>query len=160
MAWLWSRQLDSALEATTRCLELKPSAAAPRLLRSHILMFSGRGEAAIEVLDDYMAIDPLYPDIALHFVAEARFLLRQFELAREAIGRRLARNPESPTAHALLASICGHLGRVDEGRAAWAQVARLDPSFSVERRRLVLPFRNPEDFELRVDGLRKLGVDF
>jgi len=28
----------------------------------------------------------------------------------------------------------------------------------MERRRRVLPFRNPEDFERRVEGLRKGGV--
>jgi hypothetical protein len=28
----------------------------------------------------------------------------------------------------------------------------------MERRRRILPFRNPEDFERRVEGLRKGGV--
>jgi adenylate cyclase len=30
---------------------------------------------------------------------------------------------------------------------------RISPGFSIERRRHVLPFRNPEDFERRVEGL-------
>jgi hypothetical protein len=34
----------------------------------------------------------------------------------------------------------------------------MNPDFSVERRRRVLPFRNPEDFERRVEGLRKAGL--
>ncbi len=32
--------------------------------------------------------------------------------------------------------------------------------FSIERRRRVQPFRNPEDFERRVEGLRKAGLSF
>jgi hypothetical protein len=36
---------------------------------------------------------------------------------------------------------------------------RIEPGFSVERRRRVLPFKNPVDFERRVEGLRRLGLD-
>jgi adenylate cyclase len=35
---------------------------------------------------------------------------------------------------------------------------RINPNFSMERRRRVVPFRNPADFERRVEGLRKGGV--
>lgn len=160
MAQLWSRQLDKALDACARCIELKPSSAGPRLLRAHVQIFSGLGAEAVATLDDYMKIDPLYPEIALHFLAEARIVRGDFELAYEAIVARIERNPHSATAHALLAVICGHRGLVDEGRAAWAQVFRLDPHYSVEQRRKVLPFKNPADFEVRVEGLRRLGVAF
>jgi adenylate cyclase len=158
MALMWSRELDQALDAVARCIALKPSATDARLLKAHAQIFRGLPADAIEALDDYMRLDPLYPEIALQFLAEARFALGEYELALEVIRKRLERNPESGTAHALLATTLGHLGRTEEGLAAWAQVSRLDPSFSIERRRRVLPFRNPADFERRVDGLRKLGL--
>ena len=52
----------------------------------------------------------------------------------------------------------GHLGRFDEARAAWREVLRVNPGYSLEYRRKVLPYKNPEDFELIVDGLRKAGI--
>jgi len=159
MALLWSRRLDEALLSTARCIELKPSAAAPRMIRSHTFIFSGRGQDAVDMLETYFALDPHYPDLALHFLAEARFALSQFDLAYETIKRRIARTPGSATAHALLASICGYLGRIDDGLAAWALVPVLDPGYSIEQRRRTLPFKNPDEFERRVDGLRKLGID-
>ena len=67
-------------------------------------------------------------------------------------------NSQSETAYALLASCYGHLGRPEECHKAWAQVKRINPDFSMERRRRVLPFRKPADFERRVEGLRKGGV--
>ena len=67
-------------------------------------------------------------------------------------------NKSHAAAYALLASCYGHLGRPDESRQAWEQALQLNPSFSIERRRRVLPFRNPEDFESRVEGLRKAGL--
>jgi adenylate cyclase len=35
---------------------------------------------------------------------------------------------------------------------------RVNPDYSLEYRRKVLPFKNPADFELVVEGLRKAGV--
>ena len=43
-------------------------------------------------------------------------------------------------------------------RRAWEQALKINPAFSMDRRRRVLPFRNPEDFERRVEGLRKAGL--
>ena len=105
-----------------------------------------------------MQLDPFYPEIALQFLAEAQLSLGRFDLAAETLRKRLARNPESATAYALLASCYGHLGQIEEGRAAWTQVLRIDPGYSIEHRRQVLPYKNPADFELRVEGLRRLGL--
>ena len=99
-----------------------------------------------------------YPDLALYFLAEARISLGQFDEAVTAIKQRLERNPNSGTSYAQLASCYGHLGRVAESQAAWAEVMRITPDFSMERRRRILPFENPDDFELRIEGMRKAGA--
>ncbi|PTM95180.1 adenylate/guanylate cyclase domain-containing protein [Mycoplana dimorpha] len=158
VALLWSRRPDEAMAAVERCIALAPSSAEGLLLRAHIEMFTGRPTRSIETIDAYMRLDPVYPEIALQFLAEAQFQLRRFDMAAETLRRRLERNPDAPTAYALLASCYGHLGRIDQGRSAWAQVQRTDPGFSIERRRKMLPFKNPADFELRVEGIRRLGL--
>lgn len=158
IALLWSKQPDEALESVSRCIALAPSSAEGHMLKAHTEMFNGLPAQSIETLDTYMKLDPLYPEIALQFFAEAQFLLGRFDLAADTLTRRIARNPQATTAYALLASCHGYLGRIVEGREAWAQVMRLEPDFSVERRRILLPFKNPADFELRVEGLRQLGM--
>ena len=74
-----------------------------------------------------MQLDPMYPEIALQFLAEARFALGEYELALEAIRKRLERNPESATAHALLASTFGHSDEPRKACAAWEQVSQARP---------------------------------
>ena len=106
-----------------------------------------------------MRLDPHYPEFALQCLADARFSLGEYEQAIDAIERRLARNPQSETAFALLASCFGWLGRSEDSRKAWEQALRINPDFSVERRRQVQPFRNPADFERRVEGLRRAGLN-
>ena len=59
----------------------------------------------------------------------------------------------------MLAVCYGHLDRIAEGREALAVLMRINPDFSIERRRRILPFRNPADFEFRVEGMRKVGLE-
>ncbi len=157
-ASIWSRDLERGLGAAERCLALAPNSAEGLLTSAHALIFMGRPQAALDAMDTYMQLDPHYPEIVLHFVAEAHISLGQYERALDVLKRRLERNPESWTAFALIASCCGHLGRIDEGRSALAELLRINPDFSIERRRKVLPFKNPADFERRVEGMRKSGL--
>ena len=87
-----------------------------------------------------MRLDPLYRDIALYFLAEARISLGQFDEAVAALKLPLQRNSNSGS-YALLASCYGHLGRITEAQAVWAEVMKIAPDFSIERRRRILRFQ-------------------
>jgi tetratricopeptide (TPR) repeat protein len=158
VACMWDRQLDRARAETQRGLALAPNSVEILMVMAHVQIFSGEPAAALETLDAAMRLDPHYPEIVLQFVADARFSLGQYAEAMSMLEQRLARNSQSETANALLASCLGHLGRFEESRQAWARALQINPAFSVERRRRVLPFRNPEDFERRVEGIRKAGL--
>jgi adenylate cyclase len=154
----FNRQIDRGLAEARRSVALAPSFAPGHHTLARILTLSGDPAAAINTLDAYMRLDPLYPDMALHFLAEARFSLGQFAEAVTALKQRLGRSPDSTASLVLLASCYGHLGRIDEARAAWAQAMKISPDFSIERQRRVLPYSNPDDFERRVEGLRKADL--
>jgi adenylate cyclase len=158
MAYMWSRELDQAEAEALRCLALSPNSSDGLRMMAHVQIFSGDPAGAIDTLDAYMRLDPHFPEIALQFLADARFSLGEFGQAIAALEQRLARNPRSETAYALLASCYGHLGQSADCQTAWEQALRINPGFSIERRRRVLPFRNPEDFERRLEGLRKAGL--
>jgi adenylate cyclase len=158
VALLFHRELDRALAEARRCLALEPNSAGAHVVMARILTYSGDPASAINVIDAYMRLDPLYRDLALHFLAEAQVSLRQFDAAVATLKRRLERNPNSETSYALLAACYGHLGRIADARAAWAEATRIAPKFSIERQRRLLPYKNLDDFELRVEGMRKAGL--
>jgi adenylate cyclase len=151
-------ELDRALAEARRCLALSPSSAAGHATIARILTFSGDPVSAIKMIDASMRLDPLYGGITLHFLAEAQVSLGQFNEAVATLTERLGRNPNSETSNALLASCYGHLGRITDARAAWAEVTRIASNFSIERQRRILPYKNPSDFERRVEGLRKADL--
>jgi adenylate cyclase len=153
-----SGQIDRALAEGRRCVALAPNLAQGHHTIARTLTFSGDPAGAINTLEGYMRLDPLYPDMALHFLAEARVSLGQFDEAITALKQRLERSPDSATSLALLASCYGNLGRMDDARAAWAQVMKIAPDFSIERQRRILPYKNPADFERRIEGLRKANI--
>ncbi|MGO7534176.1 tetratricopeptide repeat protein [Rhizobium leguminosarum] len=158
MACMWNRELDRAQAEVQQGLALQPNSAELLLLMAHIQIFSGDPAGALETLDASMRLDPHHPEILFQFRADAHFSLGEYEQALAAIEQRLQQNSQSETAYALLASCYGHLDRPEESRQAWEKALRINPDFSVERRRRVLPFRNPEDFDRRVEGLRKAGL--
>ena len=159
VAYSWGRDLDRAEAEARRGLALAPNFAQGLVLLATVQIYAGNPSGAIETLDALMRLDPHYPDISLQFLADARFSLGDFEGAAEAIERRLRLNPEAGTAFALLASCYGWLGRAEDARRAWDEALRINPGLSIERRRQVQPFRNPEDFERRVEGLRRAGLN-
>ncbi|MGA2792811.1 MAG: tetratricopeptide repeat protein, partial [Roseiarcus sp.] len=158
IAHMWSRELDRAQAEAQLGLALSPNSVYLQRIMANVRIYSGDPARALVILDASMRLDPHYPEIVLQFLADARFSLGEYGQAIAAIEQRLARNPQSETAYALLASCYGHLGRPEESRQAWERALKVNPDFSIERRRRVLPFRNPEDFERRVEGLRKAGL--
>jgi adenylate cyclase len=57
-----------------------------------------------------------------------------------------------------LASLCGHTGRHEEARRLWQEMMEINPAFSVEHLRKMVPYRDPAWFERFTDGIRKAGI--
>jgi adenylate cyclase len=124
------------------------------LIYNHV----GRSEEAVACVDRALALDPLANDMLLHFQGQGLYQIGRYEDAIRVLKRRIERNPETDASRALLAAAYGQLGRVEEAREAWRGLMRVNPDYSVEQRRKVLPYKNAEDFEPFVEGLRKAGL--
>jgi adenylate cyclase len=155
---LYSRRHDVAISEAQRAIVLNPNFAEAHVSLGEALYYSARADEALKYFDRAKVLNPYFPDVLLHFQALALFQLGRYEEAVDLLKQRLTRNPVTDVSRVLLAASYGHLGRFDEARAAWQEVLRVNPNYSLEYRRKVLPYKNPEDFELVVDGLRKAGL--
>ncbi len=69
-------------------------------------------------------------------------------------------NPDAVIAYRALAASYAQLGRIDEARAALAEVLRIDPDRTLEKvKRTITDLGfDPDVIEHQIDGLRKAGL--
>jgi adenylate cyclase len=155
---LWRRDHDGALAESRRMLELDPNFAQGYSAMALALMYAGHALEALGRFATAMRLDPHYAGIVLHFVAQANFSLGNYGTAVKQLLERIARTPGTDSSRMMLAACYGHLGRIEEARAAWAELLKVNPNFSLEQRARVLPYKDPRDFARIVEGLAKAGL--
>jgi adenylate cyclase len=155
---LWRRNHEGALAEFGRMIALDPNFAQGHSATGLALMYAGRAAEALEAFAIAKRLDPHSPSIVLHFVAQANFSLGRYEAAAEHLLERIARTPATDSSRMLLAACYGHRGRVDEARAAWAGLMKVNPDFSLAQRARVLPYKEPRDFQRIAEGLAKAGL--
>jgi adenylate cyclase len=155
---LWRREHDGALAEARRMIALDPNFAQGYMATGLILTYAGRPEEGLEPMATAMRLDPHYPSIVLHVLAQAHFSLGKYEIAAKQLLERIARTPGTDASRMLLAACYGHLGRVDDARAAWAGLLEVNPGFSLAQRERVLPYKDPADFQRIAEGLAKAGL--
>ena len=81
----------------------------------------------------------------------AYFVKHQFDEAAAKLLLSTQDNPGSPASYRYLAACYAHMGRLDEARATVARLRAITPLVVPSD----IPWRNPEDRELYLSGLRR-----
>ena len=155
---LWMRRYDDAVRAGETAIAINPNDAEALTGLGVVLHYSGRSAEALRHFERAIALNPLCPGMWLHFQGQAYYQLQRYEEAENVLKRRIFRTPETDASRVLLAATYGQTGRFDEAREQWREVIRINPAYSLEHRRKVLPYKNPADFETVVEGLRKASL--
>ncbi|HEX9169909.1 MAG TPA: adenylate/guanylate cyclase domain-containing protein [Roseiarcus sp.] len=158
MTLSWERRNEEALAAAEKAIGFNPNFADGNSMVGVQLHFLGRSAEAIPFIDRAMALDPHFNSLLLYFRAQALYQLGRYADAVSHLKRRILRNPETDASRVLLAASLGQMGLVDEAREAWREALGINPAYSLEQRRNVMPYKNPADFERIVEGLRKAGL--
>jgi TolB-like protein/class 3 adenylate cyclase/Tfp pilus assembly protein PilF len=154
----WRREHDEAVASAQAAIRLDPNFARAYALLGQILHYAGRNEEGLVPLTQAIRLDPHGPDLYYHFVGQCHFMLRRYEQAAAQFEKRIVLNPGTDITRVILASCYGHLGRDDDARSQWKRALEINPRYSLEQKRSILPYRNKEDFELVVQGLKLAGL--
>jgi adenylate cyclase len=80
----------------------------------------------------------------------AYFFKRQFDEAEAKLLLAIQEHPETPAAYRVLASCYAHMRQLNDARAIVGKLRTITPEVVPSH----LPWRNPEDRELYLSGLR------
>ncbi len=152
------RQHDHALTYMEKAVDLSPNDSKSIAMLAFILNYSGAPEKAISLLGKAMRLSPYYEDWYLGELGRAYLLTGQYDEAIDALNERLRRNPNSGEAHVLLAAAYGKLDRGNEAQAALAEFMKPRPYYTLRHYAQGEFYKNSEDLEYVLDGLRKAGL--
>jgi adenylate cyclase len=155
---LWRREMEEACAVLGRATELAPNDAETLVTHGNMLVYMHQPDAAIESLEKAVRLNPRFPDMWMHFMAHAHFMRGDYQRAERLLRERIASSPNTDISRVLLASALGHLGDRDEARRVWDEVFVVNPSYSLEHRARILPYKDPSDWERVLEGLAKAGL--
>jgi adenylate cyclase len=134
-----------------RALALNPSFAGGWFRSGLLRLFAGQPDLAIEHIETSLRLSPRERiGVPLFVVGTGYFFKRRFDEAAAKLLLSIQDYPGFPASYRALAACYGHMGRLDEARAIVARLRALSPLVVPSE----LPFRNPEDRELYLSGLR------
>jgi tetratricopeptide (TPR) repeat protein len=134
-----------------RALALNPSFARGWNLSGALRVWAGQPDLAIEHLETSLRLSPRERiGVPLSGMGVAYFVKRRFDEAASKLLLSIQDHPGSPLPYRFLAACYAHMGRLDEARTIVAQLRAITPQVMPSD----LPFRNPEDSELFLFGLR------
>jgi tetratricopeptide (TPR) repeat protein len=122
----------AALEAA---LAVSPSSAITYILGSVMFGWTGEAERAIEWGERGLRLSPFDPwaFAAFHSLILGHFQHGRYENALNAAHKAIQSNPAHSISHMLLAATLAQLGRLEEAKAAAANVLELQPAFQYKR---------------------------
>lgn len=152
-AYLWASQYDLAEAHERRAVELNQGNAFAHVALGEAIDLAGRPLEAVSFVQKGIDLNLRDPRVHTFIGALARVYLnaRDYEQAASTARWALERRADYPQANAYLISALGHLGLTDEAHAAFTRCPRILPGFATA-------YRDPEDIEHYLDGLRKAGL--
>jgi len=146
LAW-YGEDIDVAIGLIDRCLDLNPSFARGWYWSGTLRIFAGQPDLALEHFETFPRGRTAF---YLTGIGNALFFKRRFDDAAAKLLASLEHLPTVTPTYRLLASCYAHMGRLEEAREIVKRLLTVTrvvvPS--------VTPYRNPDDRELFLSGLR------
>ena len=155
--YLWRKQYVKAVELYEKSLTLNPNYANGLCDLGGVLSFAGKPQEAIELIERALRLDPFFP-CHFFFLGHAYFLIRNYEEALGALEKAISGNPDFFPARAFRAVVYAELGRDEEAHAEAALILKKSPGTTTTVWRERLPYKNKQDLERVLAGLKKAGM--
>ena len=147
----FAEDIGAMIGLIDRALALIPSLARGWYLSGVLRLWAGQPDLAIEHVEASLRLSPRERvGTPLSVMGRAYFFKRRFDDAAAKLLMAIQDNPGVPTSYRFLAACYAHMGRLDEACAIVAKLRAITPQVVPSDP----PYRNPEDRDLYLSGLR------
>jgi adenylate cyclase len=152
---MWGGEWEAAIAEARTAVALNPNSAIVISMLGCVLGFGGYREEALERLQQAMRASPHDPLIWLWSIWRAvlQFFSRDFVAALQTLRQVVRLRPSYAPPYEYIAASLAYLGQLDEAREA---LERVPPQSAEQLQRWQQrpPWMRPEDYALRVEGVR------
>ncbi|MGH7116893.1 MAG: adenylate/guanylate cyclase domain-containing protein, partial [Stellaceae bacterium] len=158
---MWTRRSERGIAAFQEAIKLNPSFAAAHVLLGQMYLYSSQPEEAISLAEKGIRLSPTDPRlfIWLPALAGAHYQLRHYQEAIETGRRSWTLNRHWPGGLRYVVASLAQLGRLDEARAALAELRLLNPTLGFVEGNLKRLFCDAAAVDHILQGLRKAGFE-
>jgi adenylate cyclase len=157
-AYLHMKEHDKSIAARERALALDPNHSECLFVLGFSLVFAGRPQEAIPLMEKAIRFNPIPPIVHLTYIAQAYNDAGRYEEAIAVCKKAIQAEPNDQRAHLNLTSAYILLGREEEAHSTAEVVLKMDPKFSLDHFSKTLPYKNQADTDRFIDALRKAGL--
>jgi len=147
----FGEDIGAMMALVDRALVLNPSFARGWYLSATLRLWAGQPKVAIEHVESALRLSPrARVGNSIGAMGTAYFLCRRFDEAAAKLLLAIQDTPSFTQPYRTLAACYAHMGRLDEARAIVARLRAITPEVVPS----VVPYRNQENRELYLSGLR------
>ena len=154
-AYLWHGDHDKAISEGRLAIDLDPDDVLALERLAFSIIFSGDAESSLPLIEEARRPNPNFTYDFVHGVA--MFMMSKYGEAIEDIQSSFDKSPHFVPAGLYLAASHALAGSQCEAEATVAKIKQVNPSYQVAKGFLT-QFKNPEDRERFVVGLRQAGL--
>lgn len=152
------RQFNEAQLAAKKALDLNANDAESLQLIAEVFTFIGSAGDAVALMARAMKLNPHYPPIYAMVAGRAALYSGHLDQSVGLLRECASRAPNIWPCRAYLAAALVQVGREDEGKAELAEYRKLVPDASASKLRERVTFKKPEDIDLLVKSLERIGL--
>jgi TolB-like protein/Tfp pilus assembly protein PilF len=152
------KKYEEALVTAKKGVSLGPNNSENLARAAQVMFFSGMFEECLALIKKATRLDPNYGTVHLRFLAGALRYTGQYEEAIAAFNRMIEMRKGTYgefMPHIFLASLYAELDRMEEAKFHAKAALEIKSDSSIQWMRRSQPFKNPEDMERMVAGMRK-----
>jgi TolB-like protein/DNA-binding winged helix-turn-helix (wHTH) protein/Tfp pilus assembly protein PilF len=147
-----------ALVEAQKAIEYDPNYANGYVLLATLLYYAGRPEEGLKRIREAMQINPHHPYNYHFHLGQAYFVLHRYQEAIDAFNNGLSSNPASERMRVWLAASLAYSGDIEAAQWEAQQIVAANPDFSLQRMAHAFPFKDPDDADHFIAGLRLAGL--